>query len=360
MANTHIVPTVPDLLLLNSNGVRATYPVVGSTHRNTAAAVNWLLGRGHNLVVDGPKIIPQAAGGAAPQIFSYFYHRDAYHYSLNLQITMSSLSAVGANTPCYGRIQFPTGGPDQTFGVDRTPTTFNMRLDLGSATNATEEISFRLYNDAPVGDGITNVTILVHQILIYECPNPTIEPAGLNYFTFAPKSPIYFDAVPIGASISQLASLAQIAAHTIFRRGALFTVASPEINTKASPGGGGSSSYTQLFRMNPSIQAPMMGPGSTKKTCKCAVKGALQGTATSVDVRITMTTGDVATCNSAAGAWSSVQDIDIERDDPARWATDGGIRGGTRDVATIEYRANGTAGAGAVLVSSVCIWDEPE
>jgi hypothetical protein len=275
---------------------------------------------------------------------------------MNLQFTASSVSNLGYNVPLYVRTSV-NGGAEQTFAVDNTPTTFNMRVDV-TATNTDEEFSILFLNDHdPTVDSQT-VDLIIHQIMLFECPNATIENAGLNYFTFAPKNPIYEDTDGVGSSITQLASAAAFAAHDVFRRGGLFTCASPESANVISVSG--TTSYTPVYRVKPSIQAPLFVPGATTKTCKSKVRAALSGDATAGDVRITMTNGSTVTHHFTTSGWSSTQNLSVETDDPSQWATDGGIRGGTRDEATVECRVTGTGTNGNFTVLSVCIWDEPQ
>lgn len=313
--------------------IRAAWPVAAQPLKATASTVNWLLGRGVPLVVDGGHGWPEL--GAQTRSLNYMYRVDSIHDTLGLLISMSCSVSGGV-------IPIDIGGVVELVGS--TPTfVYRAYANFGGDVESSLGLTFAW--DGDVG-GVT-----VHNVSLYECPVIFIEESGVE--NIEPNDLIY-DGYDDRKSIAGLERAAEDLRTTYYRRGTLYNWANG-YNTAVS---NATTTYAALHPDGvwPAIQTRLMYNGETTRTVKCNVFARVTGG--TGNVRITMTSGDVVTFNvtNTSNAWQTTADIDVETDDPSRWDTDGGIRGGTRDEVTIEYRASSGQ---TIYLLGVSIWDAP-
>lgn len=313
--------------------IRAAWPVAAQPLKATASTVNWLLGRGVPLVVDGGHAWPEL--GAQTRSLNYMYRVDSIHDTLGLLITMSCAVSGGV-------IPIDIGGVVELVGS--TPTfVYRAYANFGGDVEGSLGLTFAW--DGDVG-GVT-----VHNVSLYECPVIFIEESGVE--NIEPNDLIY-DGYDDRKSIAGVERAAEDLRTTYFRRGTVYNWANGYDTAVSTT----STSFQELHPDGvwPAVQTRLMYNGETTRSIKCNVFARVTG-GTGL-IRIIMTSGDFVDfpITNTSNAWQTTQEINVETDDPSRWDTDGGIRGGTRDEVTILYKA----GAGqTVYLLGVSMWDAP-
>lgn len=327
----NLYPAVGEMAL---GVIRAAWPVTAYQIKAAALTANWLVARGAVLVVDGGHCWPEL--GAQSRTLNYRYRTDDAHATIGaaicvsmktavegvdfMPVTIGSLSLLIGTRPGVIQIAFPNLGAGETDWA----LTFDWDGSLGA--------------------------LLVHNIILYECPEVNIQNTGVNIVE--PGSMIY-DGYTNRESIAGLERVTKELQTGYFRRGALF-------NWSRGYSGGVQNATTTYAALHPdgikpAIQTRYMYDGEATRDCSIAVMAYVSGG--TGNVRVTMTNGDVRTfniTNTGTPAWSTTQSILVSTDDPSLWDTGGGIRGGTRDEINIEFRA----GAGETIrLFAVSIWD---
>lgn len=317
--------------------IRAAWPVAAQPVKSAAYAANWLLGRGASLIVDGGHIWIPGSDGTQTRILRYKYHVDAVHTAIGIFI-------VASNSNTF--VPVTINGTIYTVGTQATVIHYaipNLSGDADLETNLTFEW--------PAGDVSDRNVLQIHNVQFYESPMIILPTSGAG-----PVEPgtLVYDGYDDRESISGLERAAEDLRATYFRRGALFNWASgytDGFNTA-------STSYESIFidSTNPAMQTRLMYEGETVRTVKCAIWVIGFG-----NVRLTMSNGDSVTFTvsepygEGAGVWMT-DELDVETDDPSRFETDGGIRGGTRDALEVEYKADSGE---QIFLFAVSIWDAP-
>lgn len=362
-----IVPVIaPPLSGINTEQVRATKPVLASNLHAAAETINWVLGRGRAVVVDGPRTIQNSEAGYGKR-FRYWVHGNQYATDYQLMITMSGQFTNGTSSPIYGNIVLPVGGTSYPFAVDGTPASFLLRIPRAyPPTAVSEEISFEFDVDLTTitGSG-SGQYLFVHNVHIFESYQIRLGADGANYagidtFTLDPKAPIY-DGAPYKsiAGLSQFVDSAQASYH---RRGCLFSWNSVFMDQALSSPSTTNTSYVDLFAQKPALQSFLTTQGQTTRTAKVNIYAKADngsGGAGSASVRCTMSNGSTATftVNTNTFGWRGEQNISVRVDDPSRWVTNGGISVAGRDLMTIEGKVN-TSGH-RLWLHAVCVHDLP-
>lgn len=366
MLNDAVVPWTPSLTRINTEQVRATRPVLASSLRAGAEAANWVVGKGRAVAVDGPRIVANSEAGISKK-FRYWVHGNEYATDYQLQITMSGQSvATGGPTPIYGNLVLPIGGTSYPFAVDGTPSTFVLRIPRSYPPSAaSEEVSFELDVDLASVGGSTGQFLFVHHVHIFESYQirvgaPGGSYAGVDYFSLDPKSPIY-DGAP-DTSIAGLSGNIDSAQQFFHRRGSLFTWTSYFTDQALADPTTTSTSYVDLFALNPALQSFLTSSGQTFRDALVNIYARVDngsGGTGVANVRFTMTNGSstVFTVSSLTSIWHTERVLAVEVDDPSRWVVDGGIRGGTRDLMRCEIKVN--AGGYRLWIAGISVHDVP-
>lgn len=358
------VPWSPGLSRISTGAVRAALPVAASPLQAAAWGVNWVLGKGRALAIDGPRTLFAGGEGVGSNIYSYWCNPNQFCADYQVAITMQGQTFDGGQTAIYGSIDIPaSGGTNYTFAVDNAISVFYLKVPRTfGASSVEEEFSFKINTtlDPYVSPDNAGQALIVHSVHVYESPQVRLTGnGGTDSYTMEAGDPIYHGA-PF-ASISGLAQQIESASTAYHRRGALFTYTSP-VND-ALPPNTYPTSFTNMFATPPALQSFLTNNGQTLRTCKVNIRGRVTnagGLASgSGDVRFTMTNGSTTTftLSSNTAAWQTPRTISVEVDDPSRWAVDGGIRGGTRDFCTVQIKANVVGHR--VHVSGISIYDQP-
>ncbi len=334
---------------MNLGQVRAGYPVAALPLKAAGKTANWLLARGRSLIVDGGKPVTTAAEGAsAARTYRYYVNPDGIYGTIVSWVTISSgyivttdiTGGISRSDLTYQNCNVLVNGDSFTVGQHRTikQSYANILAGTPGAVNVAVEVP-----DQPGGG-----SIVVHGISLFECPLLRLDTESIGCVPPEAKSQIY-DGYSSFDSVSGIARAYESLRSTYFKRGALFTW-SPGYSYDRSE-----TSYTELFDYPPAIQTRRMYANDTTRNVKVVVYAKVSGG--TGNVRITMSSGGTVTFNitSTTGAWTTPTNIAVEVDDPSRWGTDGGIRGGSRDEVTVEYRA---AAANTISIEGISIYDE--
>jgi hypothetical protein len=344
-----VVPQFPPVLdtsegdaLLNAD-LRAAHPVRGTFQwEDFGRAAAWALGRGGTLVMQGPSGLGVAAG--ADETWRWWTRPRAQTVARLWCVSLGMRTAPVANHHATGA--FTAGLTPQPFTISPSQTgrvaVYRVleRLPTPSATPA--EVTLEIDVDSGAGGAV-----YLEGATCYEISRATLTEYG------AGPSPVPdVGTLQTGALITEASTTAKSVdglfnavldaslMQTETRRGCLFSDYRPAGMIVGT-------SYTNLYLRNPAVLARARYAGETVRSVELAFYG--HGPAGS-NVRITATSGDVATLPlPTSDGWTSGYQMDINTEDPARWGTDGGIRGGTRDRLTIEgQRVGGSAGDAVV------------
>lgn len=341
------------------NGVRASHPVGGSALKAGAETANWLLSRGRPLIVDGPKILPAWVLYG----FHYWIQPDSAHENMVFQISISARTLRGDARSVRGTllVQHFSGTKTINFTTGASPIVIRDAIQ-NLEGSAARSFTFVLYADVPLPSGDppepNPIYLWVHGTSMYEAPLVRLDNVGAAASTCEPLHPIY-DGYSLSESIAGVERATVELRDLYYRRGALFT-ASQSLVQPGTVGGGlfstTSTTYQNVFPVTCAIQNRLMHQGETTRVARVNVHARVSGGTGNVLVQ--MGNGSSATFNFSGtgqpGVWGTEQSINVRTDDPARWSTDGAIRGGVRDTLTVQARA----GAGqSIDVDSVCIYD---
>lgn len=353
--------------------VRAGWPVTAAQLNAPGATMNWLLGRGVPLVIDGPKSRSVAQMSEGYWRARYYCRPSGLHYTGYWILTLSTLRAQvnGAN---IGSTPSPTvpaspftfqsdapAGSVQTIQLTTKPTTFVFPVALGESS-AEREVGYTMDRAFISSD---NQSLVIHSAMLVEAPLRQIHEPWPAVAPITTNEQI-FDGTTPKESITGVKELHTVLSTGWFMRGALFTWWNfDDVNWRTLFGTTlcpnteiTSTTYVEVFPLRPALQTRHHGGAGTTRICRAnvCVSSSLGGS-----VRLTMTNGAVATFTFGAtvdgwGDWGTPQNLAVSTDDPAYWASAAGARGGVRDELRVEVRANA---GGYITLLGLSVWDVP-
>jgi hypothetical protein len=324
----------------NQSGVRVAQPVIGRPHAATGGAINWLMGRGHQLAVMGPHswVTYEA------RTFSFWVWPDDIHGDYIWWIGLSCRDALYRSVSMTGTITIVGIGAEPDLVVPFTTpsdgSVYTVRLQqLTTASNTPLELQCTISPDGSFADIETDDDyqyIIVHGVHIQEASQVFLDGRGVATSTLEARQPIFWDTGdPPDKSITAIVETTRYAQDNYVRRGELFTWWDPAGLFSSTTSG----SYVDVFICRPAIQRRLISLGQTVGDIKARV--CCRVTGGSGQVKLSLTSGATYTwaVTDTANNWQSEQTLECETDDPDRWPTDGGIRGGTRDEVRLEVKA---------------------
>lgn len=329
--------TAPGVGTANTTEIRASLPVVGLPHKGCSQALNWLMGRGHPLAVLGTQVWP----AWQTLFFSFWIHPDDLHPNFLWDISISAIDIFNSARAVQGTITLPGMDPYPfATAADGSVAKIALRQDV-TASNTPQEthvqITTTVLDPITSEEPLNEIYLIIHGIHVSETPQRRLNGFSTVMSTFEARQPIY---AQVGAvsheSITALPNVMEVAKQSYARRGALFSYWSPfDDESQQST----STSYVEIFPVRPSVQTRLISKGQTRGDIKVNVAAYVSGG--TGHVRVSMTSGDslVFDVTSTTAAWVGEQTMTANCDDPARWETDGGIRGGTRDDVVFEMQA---------------------
>lgn len=348
-------PDVPPNIYLDVLDVGSGKPVRGSTWRNAAEMVNWIVARGTTLI---PGTAATCASNST-NIFRYWVYGDDWH---STRVWLFSLGPADFNQyasietdPCHGTIT--VNGNDYPFSFQGTPHTViavedysvGRDPDPSAGASAGEEISFTVVVPA------TSHAVEIHNAQCFEAPKRTLEAdsEGVDLSTYHVAREIFAESVA-EVGMWHMSDRLEFARRMV-RRGGMFAWNGGSVGVGTT-----SASYVAFFPFT----FPLQTRNTTEKIpARRTVKVHVWGDPAVGDVgrvRLTMSSGDSVELEftDGDGAWVS-GDLDVSVDVPS--ATSGAIHrfGGTdgqRDLCTVEYKRH-SGSAGTFRVHAVCISD---
>lgn len=329
-----VPPKLFDLTVSGSNDVRAATPVRGPGQWiEMGDALNWLFGRGGQLVNTGPQ--RKGITGTGTQAFSFYVWPKA---EAQVRVWTVSIILRSGGTSAHGSFQAPSGttigkwqigvgDPDPT----RTSKVFAYAETIASPSATPQAITAKLVG----GTNNTNGTIDVVGISCFEFPRyllTTGASEGVDSSTLDQGQPIYAGAngISIAEVYDQLGDVKDEA-----RRTKLFDWHKTNwitITTTSFPG------TSNILNVNPPVLNRHMENGTTARNAAWTVYAAVD--TGSAEVKVTATSGATSTItvSTTSLSWHTPKNFAIDTEHISRLGTDGGIRDGTRDRLRFEGR----------------------
>jgi hypothetical protein len=333
------------------NDIRAATPVQGfSQWYPMAQAQLWLLGHGANLVSLGPFMDMTTANGFA-------CHAYPHTHILNW-LWILSLARTGLAVNVWGHFTGAQGTDLGTWQLDNslppfTPQTF-MFVETFTSMPASYSFFPAVYVDS------ASLSVCQVSLSATELPAGEITTFGsageeaVDPATCANNAPIY---EPSSATQHRSASGLAELLYSITagagligeaRRATLYNWAHPiGVSTTSS-----SFASMSMSEPTPTIVGRHMYNGVTTTTVRVRVRAAVVGAPNTGEVKITTSTGGTVTLSitSSTLTWYS-GDLIVETEDLSRNAIDGGLRGGSREMLTIQGRVTG--GSATLIVTGL-------
>lgn len=326
--------------------IRAGWPVQAAPLKAASRTANWLLAHGKPLVCDGAKVLRVTSSES--YTFRYRIAPSAEHSSLTILISLSApLTSAVSTLGDYEFMQLDGYRVRARVELDNVPRSVSSPTmiiqpvyNLGAGDfEFTLDVSHNFVNE---------LKLMIYSIHVFENPMFLLPNTGVQ--GIEPKEQVY-DGYADRESFAGIYRGYEELVSTYFKRGALFSWCDPTSVTRAE------TIYQSFFPVAPAMQMRLMYSGETTRAVECWVYA--KATGGIGDVRFTMTNGSTATVgiNSSTGAWFTTSgSLSVEVDDVSRWDVDGGIRGGTRDALTVDYRAP-SGGSGTITIYSICVFD---
>lgn len=333
-----VVPYVPPKIIASGDEsrIRAAAPVVGNGQwREMADLMNWLYGRGAQLVCGNPRMIltgdegyGNPFGGIPPGVMANAY--EAYVWprtQFTRRVWLVTLS-IGDSGTSYGEFRDYTGATVLgTWNLSRNDTrvepiaTFAIVEPWTAAAGMT---GLKIFNE-----DLSEEYVFVHGVCCFEMPFSALSTVP-NEQTLNSKQPIY-EASGNSESLDLVAQTADTLV-THARRCALFSWYTPTAVTITATTFAGASN---VFVVPPAIVPRHLYSGVTTGTVNWAMYGVSYGG--TCFARVTMSSGHTTTVTiTSTTLAATIGASTVRTEDLSRLGTDGGIRTGSRDYAIVE------------------------
>ncbi len=324
----------------SKNLIRAGHPVRSAQWTAMAQGVNWLHGQGGTLISFQPYFVNIAAGSSYG-FTSYIWPR----YENPHRLWVVTIGAGTSNVQLFGTLSNGTDTSDWSLSSSSTEKLTIATLQEEVTPSATPATSNQLVvaNDTNSGG---NIRVL--SVALYELPRTVLDAGyGVDFFALAPRHPIVGSTT--GDNHIEAVHRHQRSAKTVARRQMLFNyhypVGVPESGT----------SFVDLWASAPEIRARHLENGNTERNvawtaytvCASGVTGEIRLTASQSGATDTMS------FTNTSAAWQTPRTLSIKTEDPTRWATDTGHRGGTAETVMAAIRNAGGTGNATVLALAI-------
>lgn len=314
------------------NRIRAAHPVRGPGQwERLAAAANWLRGRGGTLV--GANGVNVSIGPGDSPTFMYRAWPRAEHAT---RLWIIGISTVGDGS-AKGTISItaPSTAITRDFAIATSDTRlieFPIIHTIDAATDVPETVAVQVATDSN-----SESSIVVQSISCHEVPRVQLgEGEGAELSSLYANRQIYEH-----ATRNDDRGLEAVARHAryakqVARKNHLFSWYYPTGVTSTS------GSLVDLFPLYPFVCARLLESANTSRNIVWNAYALVTGGTATGEVAVTTAAGTTTMAVTSTGAtWHADHTSSIETEDPTRWATDGGIRGGTRDTMQIQIRQTG-------------------
>jgi hypothetical protein len=337
------VTDFPGVLALPSqtvNDIRAATPVLGlGQWYEMALAQVWLLAHGGTLVMHGPYTDMDASQGFPCAVYSHPQNL-TWLWVVTLSRTSTGANVfghfVGAGGTTLGEWQLDSSIPNNT------PQHFTFTEVFASVSEDFEfipEVNVDSTSHACDLIGLHGYELPAHDVTVFgSADTPIVEPK-----TCTTHAPIYEAA---GSAHESVAGLAEVLYALSSGAGLIGEARRVTLYSWASPVGvsttSGSLVAAPIYESAPSIVARHMYNGVNTSTVRVRVYALVEGAPNTGEIVITAATGGTVTLTitSASLDWYG-GNLTVETEDLARNDDDGGLRGGTRETFTVQYRTTG-------------------
>lgn len=336
-----------------SNSMRIATPVLGHDHWNQMAnAVNWLVGHG-GTVVCGNNTLVTVPGSSSVTLQWYNFSTAANTTYLADQQVRIWIVQMTCTVFASGTVTCDESSTQYQWSAKRQSSTqlsdqILIFPEIPAATPA-EDIGLTFTNSSATDAYIVGVSC--HEVPLYLLQeNDGVHESTLRAGAVISDQELTLITGGNDKSIKGVYDRFLRASATASKR-CLFSWCNPSGVTITS------STLTNLFRIDPAMSARHLGSTTAdqQRSVTVAAYCVLSGTTPTGEVDFTATSGGNVTLSitDTSGVYTWFTDTFlIDTDDPTRYATDGGIRGGTRD--DIAITARKTAGTD-ITVKSISI-----
>lgn len=345
-----VVPPIPPDFRLGTGGtttgtiIRAAHPVRSATWTAMADAVNYLHGHGGTLMSHPPYMTETGiAAGSSMAAYTYEWPR----YENPHRLWCVTIEAVTASKSAFGTISNGTESADwvlNSAGFGSVPTLVVATLQETVTASATPaNVSLTIANNAASATSIRVVSVGLHEL-----PRTALDAGyGVQYGVLAPRNPI------VGTTSGDLSIESvhrhQRTAKTVARKNMLFNWSYPDGVSETG------TSFVDLWDFEPELRCRFLEQANTTRSvawtaftvCSSGASGEIKLTASQSGQTDTMS------FNNTTGAWQTPRTLTINTEDPSRWTTDSGLRGGTAE--SVQAAIRRVSGGTDVTVLAIAI-----
>lgn len=323
----------------SGNEIRAAHPVRSDTWWQMADAVNYLHGRGGQLLSLNPyqsNITPGNSGTFS----GYIWPR----YENQHRMWVVTLVAINPAKLSFGTISNGTVTSDWSVGgslggSSNYPIKI-VRLQEEVTPSATPAASNTLTvanNSASAGtDGVR-----VLAVQLFELPRYELDAGyGVAQHALASRNPI------VGTTSGDI-SIEAVPRHartakTVARRNLLFNWNYP-LGISSTSG-----SFANMFAFEPELRCRHLEQANTTRSVAWTAYTSVASGDTG-ELKLTASQSgqtDTMTFTNTSAAWQTPRTLTINTEDPTRWLTDSGLRGGSAETVQAALRRSAGSGAG--------------
>lgn len=329
----------PNFFVANSNSasnrMRAALPVLGDEQwYHIGKAANWVRAHGGTLAYSGVYGTISAGSQVAHTYMVWPRHEGHARIWIVTLIASAGTSADGTIT-----IGTPAPSTPADFTISGTkPQTFHVVQELTTKTDVPAETTVTIANSADSAS-----PVIINAISCHEVPRQNLQSEyGVELASLTALNPIVEDQdYTSDLSIEAAARHARIGKH-VARKSCQFGFYSTTGLTTTS------TSLTGAFPLDCDAMPRFLESANTSRNLVWNAYAKVTGASASGEIAITSAAETVTmTVTSTTATWHKDHTISVRCEDPTRWPTDGGIRTGSRDTLTIQYRK--TAGTSITI-----------
>lgn len=324
----------------SKNLIRAGHPVKSSQWTAMAQGVNWLHGQGGTLLSCQPYFVNIAAGSSVG-FNEYIWPR----YENPHRLWVVTIGAGTDNVTLFGTLSNGTDTSDWSFdsNSDQKMTIATLQEEVTPSATPAASNTLTVANDSNSGG---NIRVL--STACYEIPRTVLDAGyGVDFFALAPKFPIVGNTT--GDNHIEAVHRHHRSAKTVARRNMLFNWNFPGAVSESG------TSFVDLWDHEPLLRARYLESSNTTRSVAWTAFTQVASGVTG-EIRLTASqSGDTDTMSftNTSGAWQTPRTLTINCEDPTRWTTDSGHRGGTAETVMAAIRNAGGTGNATVLAIAI-------
>lgn len=324
------------------NEIRGGWPVRSDTWWQMADSVNYLHGRGGSVVTaSNPRVTGVSAGSSLGYLAYTWPRYENPHRIWKVTIAASSAAhAFGTITNGTETADWSVDGASVGTGPALTVATLQEEVTASATPVA---VTLTVANDSSSASSIA-----VRSVALYELPRFALDAGyGVNQHILAPRNPI------VGTTSGDL-SIESVARHarsakTVARRNSLLSWYDPDGVSDTS------GSFVDIFDFEPELRCRQLESANTTRTVAWTAY-THDPSGVGGEVRLTASQSgqtDTMSFSNTTPAWQTPRTLTINTEDPTRWLTDSGLRGGSAE--TVQAAVRTTSSPTSVTVLAIAI-----